>query len=90
MFVPRARFAHTEFWNENVHLGVELDQDPVRVVVIARQIVTCRMASRPPFRFDARPTELVAGRGVRGAVLQLKGDVMNIVDSGMSTMLMTW
>ena len=50
MFVPRPRFAHTEFWNENIHLGVELDQDPVRVVVIACQIVTCRVAAGPiPF-----------------------------------------
>ena len=79
MFMPGARFAHAEFWNENIHFGVELDQDLVRVVVVTCQIVTCRVAARTPFRFDPCPTEFIASVRVRGAVLQLKGDVM---DSG--------
>ena len=34
VLVPRPRFAHAEFGNEDVHIGIELDKHLIRIVVI--------------------------------------------------------
>jgi len=75
--VPRTRLAHAELGNEHVHLGVELDQDALGIVMVGCQVVTRRMAGRPPERRRSGMGQLVAGGRMSRAVFQLEGDVMN-------------
>jgi hypothetical protein len=66
--VPRTRLAHAQFRDKDVHLGIELDQDAFRVVVIRGQIVACRVARRSPKDWRSGMVELVARRRVSRAV----------------------
>src|SRR5271163_35305 len=75
--MPRTRLAHAELGNEYIHLGVELDQDALGIVVVGCQIVTRRMAGRPPERRRSGMPQLVASGRVSPVVFQLEGDVMN-------------
>src|SRR5271169_1566079 len=68
VLVPGTRLAHAQLGNEYVHLGVELDQDPVRVVMIRGQIVTRRVAGRSPKRWRSGMAQLVAGGWMSRAV----------------------
>ena len=34
VLVPRTRLAHAQFRDKDVHLGIELDQDTFRIIVI--------------------------------------------------------
>src|SRR3984957_4218630 len=64
VLVPGARFAHAQFGDEYVHLGVELDQDALGIVMVGRQIMTRGMAGRPPEGWCSGPGQLVAPGGV--------------------------
>src|SRR5271169_3406854 len=77
VLVPGTRLAHAQLGNEYIHLGIELDQNSVGVVVVGGQIVTRSVAGRPPERRRTRAGQLVARGRMSRAVFQLEGDVMN-------------
>ena len=77
VLVPGTRLAHAQLRNEYVHLGIELDQNPVRVVVIGGQIVTRGVAGRSPKRWRSGMAQLVARSWMSRVVFQLECDMMN-------------
>src|ERR1700752_952140 len=59
MFMPWSGFMETEFRNELVHLGVELDQYLVRIMVVTGNVMACRVPRRTPELVDPRCTKVV-------------------------------
>src|SRR5271170_5762039 len=77
VLVPGTRLAHAQLRKEYVHLGIELDENPVGVVMVGGEIVTRRVAGRPPKRRRSGMGQLVASGWMSRVVSQLEGDVVN-------------
>ena len=51
--MPGSRLMQAEFWDELVHLGVELDDQLVRIVVVSGNVVAGGMPRRTPELIDS-------------------------------------
>ena len=77
MLVPRPRLTHTEFRDELIHLGIELDHHFVGVVVVGRHVVARGVSRGAPEEVDAGGAQRIGGASMLRALPELVGDVMD-------------
>ena len=77
MFMPGPGLENPEFWDERVHLGVELNYHLVGVVVVGGHVVARRVARGTPEQIDAGRAQGVGGDGVAGTLPELEGDMVD-------------
>jgi len=74
--MPGSRLMQSKLRDELVHLGIELDDQLVRVIVVPGNVVAGCMPRRAPKLVDSSRTKAVRRHGMIGRVLELEGNVM--------------